>query len=85
MTSIGFALRRRFARYASGASTFSSLAEYDFRWYFAGNLAFLMGMQMQFVLRGYLAYELTDSASALGLMAVAFSLPMLLACRSLVL
>jgi hypothetical protein len=61
-----------------GGSTFVSLAEREFRWYFAGTLAFFMAMQMQFVLRGYLAFQLTDSASALGLVAVSITLPMLL-------
>jgi MFS family permease len=60
-----------------GGSTFTSLLEPEFRWYFAGTLAFFMAMQMQFVLRGYLAFKLTDSASALGLTAVSITLPML--------
>jgi MFS family permease len=67
-----------FPRRLPGTGTFVSLIEPDFRWFFAGNLAFFMAMQMQFVLRGYLAFELTGSASALGLIAVAISLPMLL-------
>jgi MFS family permease len=57
---------------------FSSLAERDFRWYFAGNLAFFMAMQMQFVLRGFLAFDLTQSAWALGVIGAAISLPMLI-------
>ena len=61
-----------------GSSTFASLGEPEFRWYFAGTLGFFMAMQMQFVLRGYLAFQLTDSATALGLMAVSITLPMLL-------
>jgi MFS family permease len=60
-----------------GARTFTSLGQREFRWYFAGTLAFFMAMQMQFVLRGYLAFKLTDSASALGLTAVSITLPML--------
>jgi MFS family permease len=72
------AIRNRAGGSLPGAATFASLAELDFRWFFAGNLAFFMGMQMQFVLRGYLAFDLTGSASALGLIAVAISLPMLL-------
>jgi MFS family permease len=67
------------SRALPGSATFSSLAEPEFRWYFAGTLAFFMAMQMQFVLRGYLAFELTDSASALGLVAISITLPMLLA------
>ena len=44
-----------------------------------GNMAFFMAMQMQFILRGYLAYDLTDSASALGIIAISISVPMLFA------
>jgi len=57
--------------------TFASLGEREYAWYFAGNIAFFMGMQMQFVLRGYLAYELTDSALSLGIIALSIALPML--------
>ncbi|HLF79501.1 MAG TPA: MFS transporter [Dehalococcoidia bacterium] len=71
-------LRRRLSGALPGGTTLASLAEQEFRWYFAGTLAFFMAMQMQFVLRGYLAYELTDSASALGLVAISITLPMLL-------
>lgn len=61
-----------------GLGTFASLAERDFRWYFIGNLGFFMAMQMQFLLRGYLGYDLTGSAFALGLVGIAITLPMLL-------
>ena len=48
--------------------TLSSLQEREFAWYFAGNTAFFMAMQMQFVLRAQLAYELSpEGAKALGL------------------
>jgi MFS family permease len=67
----------RVPRRMPGASTFVSLQEPEFRWYFAGTLAFFMAMQMQFVLRGYLAFKLTDSAAALGLTAISITLPML--------
>ncbi len=60
------------------AGTFSALRERDFAWYFAGNLAFFMAMQMQMLLRGFLAFELTDAASALGYMAATMAVPMLL-------
>ena len=61
------------------STTFTSLRERDYAWYFAGNVAFFMGMQMQFVLRGYLAFDLTGRASALGVVAVFIALPMLIA------
>jgi MFS family permease len=70
--------RQATSRRLPGAATLASLDEAEFRWYFAGTLAFFMAMQMQFVLRGYLAFKLTDSASALGLVAVSITLPMLL-------
>lgn len=59
-------------------TTFTSLSEPEYAWYFAGNVAFFMGMQMQMLLRGYLAFELTDKASSLGIMALAMAFPMLL-------
>ena len=65
-------------RRRSALATFSSLQESEFAWFFGGNMAFFMAMQMQFVLRGYLAYELTGSAAALGLTAISITLPMLL-------
>lgn len=57
--------------------TFESLRERDYAWYFAGNTAFFMAMQMNIVVRGYLAYDLTDSATMLGLVSFAFAMPML--------
>jgi len=66
-------------RPAFWAATFASLSERDYAWYFTGNLAFFMAMQMQFILRGFLAFDLTGAASALGLVSVSISLPMLLA------
>ena len=58
--------------------TFSSMRDRDFAWYFTGNSAFFMAMQMNQLLRGYLAFQLTDAAIALGLIAVTLALPMLL-------
>jgi MFS family permease len=60
-------------------STFASFADRDFAWFFSGNLAFFMAMQMQFILFGYLTFEITDSAKALGVIAAAFALPTLFA------
>ncbi|MCA9856793.1 MAG: MFS transporter [Dehalococcoidia bacterium] len=57
--------------------TFESLRERDYAWYFWGNTAFFMAMQMNIVVRGFLAYDLTDSATALGLVSLGFALPML--------
>jgi MFS family permease len=49
-----------------------------YRLYWYGNQANTLVMQMQMVANGYLAYTLTDSATALGLVAFAQSLPMLI-------
>ena len=60
------------------ATTFGSLGEREFAYYFFGNLAFFMAMQMQFVLRGFLAFDLTGKASALGLVSLGAAVPMLI-------
>jgi MFS family permease len=57
--------------------TFTSLEEPEYAWYFAGNLAFFMGMQMQMILRGFLAYDITGSATSLAWMAASVAIPML--------
>lgn len=49
-----------------------------YRLYWTGNQANTLVMQMQQVANGYLAYTLTDSAAALGVVAFAQSAPMLL-------
>ena len=48
-----------------------------YRQYWVGNQANTLVMQMQQVANGYLAYTLTDSAAALGAVAFAQSVPML--------
>jgi MFS family permease len=48
-----------------------------YRLYWTGNQANTLVMQMQQVANGYLAYTLTDSAAALGVVAFAQSAPML--------
>ncbi len=57
--------------------TFAALRERDYAWYFVGNTAFFLAMQMNIIVRGYLAYDLTSSATLLGLVSVAFALPMM--------
>src|SRR5437764_14806800 len=49
-----------------------------YRSYWLGNQANTLVMQMQMVANGYLAFTITGSATALGLVAFASSLPMLL-------
>ncbi|MSQ36489.1 MAG: MFS transporter [Dehalococcoidia bacterium] len=58
--------------------TFTALSERDYAVYFGGNLAFFLAMQMDQLMRGYYALELTGAASALGLVAVSSAVPMLL-------
>jgi MFS family permease len=60
------------------ARTFSALRERDYAVYFGGNLAFFLAMQMDQLLRGFYALELTDGAWALGVVSVANATPMLL-------
>src|SRR5207248_1761397 len=50
----------------------------NYRSYWIGNQASTLVMQMQMVANGYLAFVLTNSATALGVVAFAQSLPMLL-------
>ena len=45
--------------------------------FWLGTLFSFLGMQMQVVARGYLAYDLTDKNSALGGVMIAFGLPQL--------
>lgn len=55
-----------------------SLENRQFKWIFGSNLAFFFAMNGQFVVRSILAFRLTDSAFALGLVNLAVSLPMLI-------
>ena len=47
--------------------TFLALKERDFAVYFSGDMGFFMAMQMNLILRGYLAVELTGQATAIGI------------------
>jgi MFS family permease len=49
----------------------------DYRTFWYGNQIFMLVMQMQIVASGYLAYVLTNSATALGIVAVASGIPQL--------
>ncbi len=57
--------------------TFSSLRSTNFMYLWLGMLAMMSGMHMQMVARGYLVYEITNSASILGLVSAASSVPIL--------
>ena len=58
--------------------TFYSLEDKQFRVLWLGTLFSFLGMQMQVIARGYLAYDLTGKNSALGGVMLAFGLPQLL-------
>ena len=55
-----------------------SLELHQFRWILGSNMAFFFAMNGQFLVRSVLAYKLTDSAFALGLVNLAVALPMLI-------
>ncbi|MFN0096106.1 MAG: MFS transporter [Dehalococcoidia bacterium] len=58
--------------------TFFSLEEPQFRLMWFGTLFSFLGMQMQVIARGYLAYDLTGKNTALGGVMLAFGVPQLL-------
>ncbi len=55
-----------------------SLHQREFKWIFTSNLAFFFAMNGQMLVRSKLAYDLTGSAVALGIVNLAVSLPMLI-------
>ncbi len=61
---------------------FPALSEPDFRTLWLGMLPGILAMQMYFFTNGYLAFELTGSAKAIGYVSLGFGIPML--CLSLI-
>lgn len=57
---------------------FESLREPEFRALWLGMLPGTLAMQMGMITNGYLAYDLTGSAAAIGLVTMGFGIPMLL-------
>jgi MFS family permease len=57
--------------------TFASLRPPTYRWFWSGLLAYFFGFQMDMIARGYLAFDLTGSATALGIVSVAWGVPLL--------
>ena len=57
--------------------TFSSLKSRDYMVLWLGMMAMMGGMQMQMLARGYLVYDLTGSASLLGIVSAGSAVPML--------
>ncbi len=58
--------------------TFASLRLPTFRWFWVGLLAHFLAFQMDMIARGYLAFDLTGSTTALGLASIAWGIPLLL-------
>jgi len=56
---------------------FASLRHQQFRWLYASNILFFFAMNGQFVVRSILAYDLTGSKLALGLINLMVAIPML--------
>lgn len=59
-------------------SGFAALRVPMFRMLFVSNAAFFFAMNGQMLVRSYLAFQLTDSALALGIINLAFAVPMLI-------
>ncbi|MBW1900234.1 MAG: MFS transporter [Deltaproteobacteria bacterium] len=59
-------------------SPFSSFRQPQFSWLFASNMIFFLAMGGQSVVRAWLAFKLTDSEFALGMVMFAVAIPMLL-------
>lgn len=57
---------------------FKSLADADFRLLWLGNLAATFAMQMQIIARGWLIYDMTQSAVHLAWVTLSFAAPMVL-------
>ena len=57
--------------------TFAALGERDFRWLVIGLFCSFLSLTMQNLTRGYLAYQLTGSSASIGLVLVAWGVPML--------
>jgi MFS family permease len=62
---------------ASWRYTFSSLSNPGFLYLWVSMITMMAGMQMQMLARGYLIYDITGSASLLGIVNAAHALPML--------
>ncbi len=59
-------------------TTFTSMRNRNYRWFWLSTLGFFGGLQMQIVARGWLVYEMTGSPLALGMVSAAFGVPLLL-------
>jgi MFS family permease len=57
--------------------TFAALQDRSFRWLLIGLICSFLSLAMQNLTRGYLAYQLTGSSASIGLVLVAWGIPML--------
>jgi len=62
----------------SRVTTFTSLKNRHYRWFWLGMLASFVAVHLQMVARNWLVYEMTGSALALGIVIAAWGLPILL-------
>lgn len=62
---------------ANWRNTFSSLSERNYLFLWLGMLGIMAGMQMQMLARSYLTYDITGSATLLGVVNAGNALPML--------
>ena len=60
-----------------GRTTFAALGERDYSWFLAGNVTFFTAFSMNLVVRGFLVFDLTGSATAIGLVSVGQALPVI--------
>ncbi len=60
------------------ATTFGSLKNRDYRWFWLGVVMDFAALQMQVLARGWLVYQMTSSPLALGLVTVGWGLPVAL-------
>ena len=66
------------ARDSGRSATFASLENPTYRLLWLGGLVSFLAVQMEFIARGWLAYELTGSNAGLGAVFLGFGVPMLL-------
>ena len=59
-------------------TTFGSLKNREYRWFWIGVVLDFAALQMQILSRGWLVYQMTSSPLALGLVTVGWGLPVLL-------
>lgn len=59
-------------------TTFTSLRNRNYRWFWLSMLLSFSGLMMQNLARGWLVYEMTSSPFALGMVSAAWGVPMLL-------